>query len=220
MNSERNKTMKNWISVTISVVAFVISIFALAIVIPMDSSKDGMDFDYIGAIIGVLSFLVTLLIGYQIYTVINVKEELKEVRRIKDQIETKIQIKSEAITNEYKDELKLAAPLLMALASGHKELIEKEVFKSYLKSKPNQLSKELAGASISMIVGEAASQTDNNVRKQRLEELARNVQYEEVVEFYTDHAKSKEHRMIEGMDSFLLELIGLLADKQNEKDTK
>lgn len=220
MNSERNKTMKNWISVTISVVAFVISIFALAIVIPMDSSKDGMDFDYIGAIIGVLSFLVTLLIGYQIYTVINVKEELKEVRRIKDQIETKIQIKSEAITNEYKDELKLAAPLLMALASGHKELIEKEVFKSYLKSKPNQLSKELAGASISMIVGEAASQTDNNVRKQRLEELARNVQYEEVVEFYTDHAKSKEHRKIEGMDSFLLELIGLLADKQNEKDTK
>lgn len=212
--------MKNWISFTISIVAIIISVVALAIIIPSDLSEAGLDFDYIGAIIGVLSFLVTLLIGYQIYTVINVKEELKEVRRIKDQIESKIQMKSEAITNEYKDELKQAAPLLMALASGHKELIEKEVFKSYLKSKPNQLSKELAGASISMIVGEAASQTDNKVRTQRLEELARNVQYEEVVEFYTDHAKSKEHGKIKGMDSFLLDLIGLLVEKQNERDSE
>ena len=193
---------------------------ALAIVIPSDLSEGVLDFDYIGAIIGVLSFLVTLLIGYQIYTVINVKEELKEVRRIKDQIESKIQIKSETITNEYKDELKQAAPLLMALASGHKELIEKEVFKSYFKSKPNQLSKELSGASISMIVGEAASQTDNKVRMQRLEELAGNVQYEEVVEFYTDYAKSNDHGKIKGMDRFLLDLIGLLAEKQNERDSE
>ena len=71
-----------------------------------------------------------------------------------------------------------------------------------------------------MIVGEAASQTDNKVRTQRLEELARNVQYEEVVEFYTDHAKSKEHGKIKGMDSFLLDLIGLLVEKQNERDSE
>ena len=212
--------MKNWIPITISVVAIILSMVALAIVIPSDLSEGSLDFDYIGVIIGVLSFLVTLLIGYQIYTVINVKEELKEVRRIKDQIESKIQMKSEAITNEYKDELKQAAPLIMALASRSKEVIEKEVFRSYLKSKPNQLSKELAGASISMIVGEAASQTDKEKRMQRLEELAGNVQYEEVVEFYTDHAKSNEHGKIKGMDSFLLELIGLLVEKQHEGDTK
>lgn len=113
--------MKNWISFTISVVAIIISILAMALVKPTDLSNDGLDFDYMGAIIGVLSFLVTLLIGYQIYTVINVKEELKEVRRIKEQIESKIQKRSEAITNEYKQELKQAAPLILALASKDKK---------------------------------------------------------------------------------------------------
>lgn len=212
--------MKNWISFTISVVAIIISILAMALVKPTDLSNDGLDFDYMGAIIGVLSFLVTLLIGYQIYTVINVKEELKEVRRIKEQIESKIQKRSEAITNEYKQELKQAAPLILALASKDKEVIEKEVFRSYLKSKPNQLSKELASASISMIIGEAALQTDNEVRQQRLEELARNVQYEEVVEFFTDYARRDEQHKIKGMENFLLKLIELLADKQNEGDTE
>lgn len=94
------------------------------------------------------------------------------------------------------------------------------MFRSYLKSKPNQLSKELACASISMIIGEAALQTDNEVRQQRLEELARNVQYEEVVEFFTDYARRDEQHKIKGMENFLLKLIGLLADKQNEGDTK
>ena len=59
-----------------SIAAIIISIVALANVAPTQD----INFDYLGAVIGVLSFLVTLLIGYQIYTVINVKEELKEVQ--------------------------------------------------------------------------------------------------------------------------------------------
>lgn len=212
--------MKNWISFTISIVAIIISMVTLAIVIPTDLLDGALDFDYIGAIVGILSLLVTILIGYQIYTVINVKEELKEVRRIKSQIENKIQQKSDEITNDYKDELKQTAPLIMALSSGQRDLIEKEVFKSYMKSKPNQLSKELSGASISMIIGEAASQAEKDVRRKRLEELSRNVQYEEVVEFYTDYVKNNEKGKVEGMEKFILELIGLLIDKRNERDTE
>ena len=49
--------MKNWISTTISIVALGIAIVAMAKVAPAHE----LDFDYYGAIIGVLSFLVTLL---------------------------------------------------------------------------------------------------------------------------------------------------------------
>ena len=51
--------MKNWISTTISIVALGIAIVAMAKV----ASVHELDFDYYGAIIGVLSFLVTLLMG-------------------------------------------------------------------------------------------------------------------------------------------------------------
>lgn len=49
--------MKNWITGIISIAAIIIAIIALANVAP----THGIDFDYMGVIIGVLSFLVTLL---------------------------------------------------------------------------------------------------------------------------------------------------------------
>ena len=63
--------MRSWIPTTISVVSLAIAIIAIAKVSP---TQVPLDFDYYGAIIGVLSFLVTLLMGYQIYTVINSKK--------------------------------------------------------------------------------------------------------------------------------------------------
>ena len=81
--------MKNWITGAISITAIIIAIVALANTAP----TQGIDFDYLGAIIGVLSFLVTLLIGYQIYTVINVKEELKEIQKERTGIVKTINLK-------------------------------------------------------------------------------------------------------------------------------
>lgn len=49
--------MKNWINSILSIVAIALSIIAIAKVAPTQI----IDFDYLGAIIGVLSFLVTLL---------------------------------------------------------------------------------------------------------------------------------------------------------------
>lgn len=204
--------MKNWIPTTISIVAIGISIVAIAKVEPVE----GLDFDYYGAIIGVLSFLVTLLMGYQIYTVINVKEELKEVRRTKDQIEKRIEAKGNELMSEYKDEISKTVPLVMALSSGSCDVIEKEIFKSYKQSLPNQLTKELAWQSINMIIAEAAHETDQAKRQVKLEELASNVEYEEVIEFYTDFAKQDEKKKLAGMEPFLLELIGILAERNND----
>ena len=197
--------MKNWINSILSIVAIALSIIAIAKVAPTQI----IDFDYLGAIIGVLSFLVTLLIGYQIYTVINVKEELKEVRKAKDEIDDKMQ--------KIADKLSNAAPLIMAIASKDKGIIETESFKAYKNSLPDQLSKELARQTIIIILSGFAN-TQENVRKQSLKELSESIKYDEAVDFYTDFAKMEDKTGVEGIEPFMLELLGILADRNENGD--
>lgn len=161
--------MKNWLTMSISVVAIAISMVAMAKVAPIGE----LDFGYYGAIIGVLSFLVTLLMGYQIYTVINVKKELDDVRRLKEEIDTKLQEKADVLSKEYKDELSNAAPLIMAIASKDRDIVESEVFKAYRVSKKGQLAKELAGRTLLVMLYEFANLTGEG-RKHALEELSKN----------------------------------------------
>lgn len=205
--------MKNWINSILSIVAIALSIIAIAKVAPTQI----IDFDYLGAIIGVLSFLVTLLIGYQIYTVINVKEELKEVRKAKDEIDDKMQKIADKLSKDFKEELCNAAPLIMAIASKDKGIIETESFKAYKNSLPNQLSKELARQTIIIILSGFAN-TQENVRKQSLKELSESIKYDEAVDFYTDFAKMEDKTGVEGIEPFMLELLGILADRNENGD--
>ena len=190
--------MKNWINSILSIVAISLSIIAIAKVAPTQI----IDFDYLGAIIGVLSFLVTLLIGYQIYTVINVKEELKEVRKAKDEIDDKMQKITDKLSKDFKEELCNAAPLIMAIASKDKGIIETESFKAYKNSLPDQLSKELARQTIIII----------------LSGFAKSIKYDEAVDFYTDFAKMEDKTGVEGIEPFMLELFGILADRNENGD--
>lgn len=205
--------MKNWINSILSIVAIALSIIAIAKVAPTQI----IDFDYLGAIIGVLSFLVTLLIGYQIYTVINVKEELKEVRKAKDEIDDKMQKIADKLSKDFKEELCNAAPLIMAIASKDKGIIETESFKAYKNSLPGQLSKELARQTIIIILSGFAN-TQENVRKQSLKELSESIKYDEAVDFYTDFAKMEDKTGVEGIEPFMLELLGILADRNENGD--
>lgn len=168
--------MKNWLATSISVVAFAISIVAMAKVAPIE----GLDFDYYGAIIGVLSFLVTLLMGYQIYTVINVKKELDDARRLKEEIDTKLQEKADVLSKEYKDELANAAPLIMAIASKERDIVESEVFKAYRVSKKGQLAKELAGQTLFVML-KGLAELEGKERNNAIEELAKNIEREDAV---------------------------------------
>ena len=191
-------------------VAIIISIIAISKMAPTQS----VNFDYLGAIIGVLSFLVTLLIGYQIYTVINVKEELKEVRKAREEIDNQMQKIADKLSGEFKEELSNTAPLIMAIASKEKSIIEIETFKAYKNSEPNHLSKELAKqAIITYLLGFANTQ-DENDRIKNLEELSENINYDEAVEFYTDFAKMEDKSGVEDVEPIMLELLGLLSNKK------
>lgn len=212
--------MKDYISISVSVVAFILSIIALAIILPEKISGENidLDFDYIGVIIGVLSFLVTVLMGYQIYTVINVKKEMEDIKQIRKDIDSTLKAKVDQLTNDNQEELGNATNVLIAMLSRNKGLIIEAIFKAYMNSKPNQLARELANKSILTILKGCASVTDETSRRASLEELSKNIKYEELVEFYTDYAKNGDKTDLKDVNTVILELLGMLADKNSDGD--
>lgn len=94
--------MKNWAksywSNCLSIVAIVCSIVAICISLPTNKS---LGIDYIGVIVGILSFLVTMLMGWQIYNAVTIEQKIKdEVNRISDSLKDEI--------NQANDKLKKA----------------------------------------------------------------------------------------------------------------
>ncbi|MDD3040152.1 hypothetical protein [Bacteroides sp.] len=74
--------MKSYWSNCLSIAAIIFSIVAICVSLP---SSPELGIDYIGVIVGILSFLVTLLIGWQIYNAVTIEKRIKsEVELVKD----------------------------------------------------------------------------------------------------------------------------------------
>lgn len=64
-----------WIALGLSVVAAITSVIAISIAA---YRSPNLGFDYQGVIVGILSLLVTILIGWQIYNALEIKKEIKK----------------------------------------------------------------------------------------------------------------------------------------------
>lgn len=71
--------MRNWIksywSNCLSIAAIICSVVAICVSLP---SAPELGIDYIGVIVGILSLLVTMLIGWQIYNAIVIEKKIKD----------------------------------------------------------------------------------------------------------------------------------------------
>lgn len=66
---------ENW-ALVLSIVSVVISIIAICISCP---HKAELGFDYQGVIVGILALLVTMLIGWNIYSIIDIRKIREEL---------------------------------------------------------------------------------------------------------------------------------------------
>ena len=163
-----------------SCLALLLSLIAIAVVLPIHGE---LDFDYYGAILGGLSFLMTILMGYQIYTVINVKEELKEIRQAREEIDRKLEKQKTTITQEYKTEFDNVMPLFMALASKKIEDIIEKSFGIFNRSTEGSWTKNLAREALLLsLLGIKDSPNQNSI----LIDLSAKVTEQEVITFYKD----------------------------------
>lgn len=78
--------MKTIISLCLSAIATVFAITSLCRTYP---SNLPYDFDYLGILVGVLSLLVTAVLGWQIFSVITVENRLKKLSGLYEDISTK-----------------------------------------------------------------------------------------------------------------------------------
>lgn len=60
-----------WRGMVLSLVAMLLSVFAICVAVP----RTEVSFDYLGLLIGVLGLLVTILIGWNIYAIIDFRQE-------------------------------------------------------------------------------------------------------------------------------------------------
>ncbi len=100
--------IKSYWSNCLSIAAIICSVVAICVSLP---SEPEIGIDYIGVIVGILSLLVTMLIGWQIYNVITIDKRIedkvnevtdsfeKDIKKIKD--ENEISLKKALYKAEY-----------------------------------------------------------------------------------------------------------------------
>jgi len=209
--------MKNWISVTISVVAFAISVLALAIVIPTDMTEGRLDFDYIGAIVGVLSFIVTLLIGYQIYNGINMQEELKELRAVRSNIDQMVEDKMKSVKEQTNEELNNLIPLLMSLDMHDNVGTVVTALEVFDEAMPDTLAYTFSDGLIFTFMKKVV---DYSV-KEKLDfigQLKERANYKQVVKFYAhiNALPEEDKRGFEGVEALMVKLISMYVAEKEE----
>lgn len=202
--------MKNWISVTISVIAFVISIMALSIVKPSDYSCGGPDFDYVGAVIGVLSLLVTLLIGFQIYTMIDVRKELKELQSAKAEIDKSVDEKIQKERDYTTEELRNVIPLLLSIDMHDESEVISMSFHVFGKAEKDTLAYAISEYMIFTFMNKVAAYNDEQ-KEQFITKLKDKVEYRNVGEVYSrfNYLPDEQKKEYEGVEKLIVRLINL-----------
>ena len=169
--------MKSWISFSISCFAILLSLVAIGVALPICGA---LNFDYYGAIVGVLAFLITILMGYQIYTVINVKDELKEMKSLRESLEQKLNEQKDAITAEYKQEFDYTLPLFVALYKHKMSEIVVNSLNVFARTKTGSWARGFAEQTLVLsILG-----MDDSLFNKIADEVSPRISDEEIVIFY------------------------------------
>lgn len=115
----------NTITLILSAISIMVSVAALCRTYPHTSD---LGMDYQGVIVGMLALLVTILIGWQIYAAINVKEELKDIKDLRRAInkqERDIYIRSTNNLFEFQS-------AMFMMYDNKKEKSNSDIFQLYL----------------------------------------------------------------------------------------
>lgn len=208
------RNMKTWITFSVSSFAVILSLIAIGVTLP---TVGELNFDYYGAIVGVLSFLITILMGYQIYTVINVKEELKEMSSFRKSIDTKLAEQKNAITAEYKQEFEYTLPLFVAL-SKH-DLVESIInsFEVFAKTHEGSWARGFAYQTLVLTLLEIDDALFNSIT----DKLCLSVEDKEVVALHSYVNKLENEGQLPDADKFrhrLNTIISKISDSRNGKN--
>lgn len=94
--------IKYWY-IIISVLSLVTNILLVCFAFPRVIREDNIGFDYLGIIVGVLSLLITILIGWNIYTMVDFNRKTKEMERKVEREIRNIKTEYQNIEDDYRE---------------------------------------------------------------------------------------------------------------------
>lgn len=123
---EKSQNKDRYIPYTISIVAIIIAIIALAISLPrlLWTDKFGnvdFGFDYLGVIVALLALMVTLMVGWNIWQTIISREEVRKIDAVRKRLD-KLEVNIEA----QRDMFKKHNLEIICLIDAHAKLYEAE----------------------------------------------------------------------------------------------
>lgn len=111
--------MKTICSYILSSVAIVLSIVAICISLP----RTDMSFDYLGLITGILGMLVTVLVGWNIYMIIDFKQEKEKLQQYFDEQKTEVRSVGNDVMATFMSQLSHSSFLERSVADVYAQLM-------------------------------------------------------------------------------------------------
>lgn len=172
--------MKKEISMWIGIIALALSIISICI---SAWRSPELSFDYQGVIVGVLSLLVTVILGWNIYTVIDIKNTRGEIHKLKGLLEKQIQQSNENTKLILRMEMIDSAEVLNAFTANEIPDSLVVMFKEFHRIKnENGIAKMLAQSYITQsLIG--FIKKNNNITESLIIQLSERVKIEEVEDF-------------------------------------
>lgn len=189
---------------TFAIILSAIAVF-FGIVAIITSRPYLLDFDAVGVMVAILCGLITLLIGWNIYTVIDTKQTLKRLNSVDEAINQAVK----QVESKWQDDLAVFYQLITKIGGTTGERISKNLIAYYnaredawfVKSQPRDFIYHIIDSFYSIENG-LESLIADAVKDKELTELV-------VVKFYQDFLRqsSDEQAKHEGVPKFLIALL-------------
>ena len=111
--------MKTICSYILSSLAIVLSVVTICVALP----RTDMSFDYLGLVTGILGVLVTVLVGWNIYMVIDFKQEKEKLQQYFDEQKKEVRSVGNDVIVTFRNQISQSALLEKSIADVYSQLM-------------------------------------------------------------------------------------------------
>ena len=157
-------------------------------------------------LVSVLSVIVTLLLGWQIFTSISTKKDIEDLKLLKHELGNRIEREIKKVEGNAFQENMLLSTLLLGISSSEKKRSITSAFNVFSCSNKNSISNNLA---FEYIVGCISSIINEGNKKFYLDSMSTYLDYKEV-ENVSNAISNGEHKEVK---CFLGDLMNKIKDR-------
>ena len=195
---------ENW-ALGLSIVAMTIAIIATCIAAYRTPE---LGFDYQGVIVGILSLLVTVLIGWNIYTFIDIKGTSQKIDKFRAEFEGKIKKSSLETQFDVKKEMMRVVPILIARQHGDLISSLQFMFKAFHENKDDGgFAKMLAREYILQTIMALINNENKNLISHLINDMKGTLKVEEIEDFlheFLSYSEEEKHQRYAGCRMYSL----------------